>query len=91
MGDLFDPWRDFSGAKDGEDGIVRRWKWCGFDCGFESWTEENPSFNGHVVTCIIPYWSIIFPLTLLSAILLLSNPRKSTQKKISEPVADEGA
>jgi len=38
----------------------------------------------------VPYGSIVIPLTLLSAFLLLSKPRKSTQKKITEPVSVEG-
>jgi len=37
-----------------------------------------------------PYWSITIPLTLLSAFLLLSKPRKTTPKKISEPIPAEG-
>jgi len=40
--------------------------------------------------CWIPYWSIVFPLTLLSASLLLSKPRKSTSKRIAEPITVEG-
>jgi len=38
----------------------------------------------------IPYWSITIPMTLISFSLLLSKPRKSTQKKITEPVTVEG-
>ena len=33
----------------------------------------------------IPFWSIVSPLTLISAFLLLTKPRKSTEKKIPEP------
>ena len=33
------------------------------------------------------YWFIVIPLTALSAFLLLSSPRKTTQKKITEPMA----
>jgi len=40
---------------------------------------------------IVPYSFIVVPLTLLSAFLLLSKPRKSTQKRITEPNANEGA
>ena len=38
----------------------------------------------------IPYWSIVIPLTLLAAFLLLSKPRKSTLKKTAEPIPAEG-
>lgn len=34
---------------------------------------------------IAPYWSIVIPLTLISAFLLVK-PRKSNQKKITEPI-----
>ena len=34
--------------------------------------------------CIIPYWSIVIPLTLISACLILSKARSSNQKKITE-------
>lgn len=33
----------------------------------------------------VPYWSIVIPLTLLSAYLLLSKPRTSQRKPTSEP------
>jgi len=36
-----------------------------------------------------PYWSIVLPLTVLSAYLLLSMPRRSTPKKTDEPVLIE--
>jgi len=38
---------------------------------------------------VIPYRSIVIPLTLLSAYLLLSKPRKSNQTTITEPVAEK--
>lgn len=40
---------------------------------------------------IIPYWSLVLPLTAISLLLLLSKPRKSTEKKIDEPIPIEGA
>ena len=36
--------------------------------------------------CIIPYWSIVIPLTLVSAFLLLTYPRRSNQNKIPEMI-----
>jgi len=41
--------------------------------------------------CFTPYWSIVIPLTLLSAYLLLPKPRKSNQKKIVEPLIEKVA
>jgi len=34
--------------------------------------------------CTIPYWSIVTPLTLMSVLLLFTNPRRSKQKKTHE-------
>ncbi len=34
----------------------------------------------HLDLCTLPYWSIVIPLTLLSAWLLLSKPRPTTAK-----------
>ena len=39
---------------------------------------------------VVPYPSIVFPLALVSAYLLLSKPRPSNSKKIAEPTAKEG-
>jgi len=39
----------------------------------------------------VPFWSVILPLTLLSAYLLLSKPHKSTSEKITEPIPVDGA
>ena len=42
-------------------------------------------------TClVIPYWSLVIPLTFLSAYLLLKKPQTSTSKKTPEPTANEG-
>jgi len=40
--------------------------------------------------CMIPYWSIVLPLTAISAFLLLSKPHISTPKKIVKPIPIEG-
>ena len=47
---------------------------------------------------VCPYWTLVIPLTLISAYLLLSNPawllltkpRDSNQKKTVEPIASDG-
>ena len=70
-----------------------RWSGIGFDfgksLGYDGWGDGSPAPFQYV--CTVPYWSLVIPLTLLSAYLLLSKPRKSIQKKITEPVPDEGA
>jgi hypothetical protein len=47
------------------------------------WMSEPPQ-KRRVEVWMIPYWSIVIPLTLLSAFLLLSTPHQSTPKKTAE-------
>lgn len=57
-----------------------RWRFIGFG----GW--ERPfSPSTRMTLTIVPYWSIVLPLTLLSAYLLLSKPRATTPMKTSEP------
>ena len=65
-----------------EDTLVWQWKWGGF--GYGAGKTHLRGMSAQV--WIIPYWSIVIPLTLLSAYLLLSKPRNSTQKKITESI-----
>ena len=44
-------------------------------------------FGGQFIS--IRYWSIVLPLTVLSAFLLLTKPRKSNQKKTLEPIPEK--
>ena len=60
----------------------RMWNWLGFLMGLT---------GGGQPCWLISYWSIIIPLTALSAFLLLAKPKTSTAKKITEPTANEGA
>ena len=72
----FDPWKS----------IEVDWKW---DCGrFHIGAGKLKWRTGtlQVETCIIPYWSIVIPLTLISFLLLISHPRTSSQKKTVDPV-----
>ena len=65
---------------DGFDGFnhpAMKWRWrcCGFGVG------EIPAevYDGAMITMrVIPYWSIVIPLTALSASLLLSKSRPAT-------------
>jgi hypothetical protein len=58
--------------------------WGGFDFG----AGTHKRWNCHIERWAIPYWSIVIPLTLLSAWLLLSKPRHSNQKKPIEPIPE---
>jgi len=58
------------------------WKWCGFGFGHWSPVEGGPD----EFLFMIPYWSIVVPLILVSALLLLIKPRKSTPEKIAKPI-----
>jgi hypothetical protein len=49
--------------------IVWDWRWWGFQHG----TNEREIFKFRWI--IIPYWSVVIPLTILSACILLWNPR----------------
>ena len=51
-------------------------KWCGFDFGT---TAENDASWG-----IVPYWSLVLPLTLLSAWLILVKARN--EKRTQAPI-----
>ena len=66
-------------------GIPCQSHWCEFKYGSEKY--EHGSFTR--VMWMIPYWSVIVPLTLISFWLLLSKPNASTQKRITEPISDE--
>jgi hypothetical protein len=48
------------------------WNWCGFHFG----EGQDKIFGIPISIWIIPYWSIVLPLTLLSAYLLLTTPRR---------------
>ena len=38
---------------------------------------------------MLPYWSIVLPLTLISVFLFLTKPHKSTPMKINEPLTEK--
>jgi hypothetical protein len=58
-----------------------RWRYCGFGYGESESGAEN---NSILKLLFFPYWSIVVPLTLLSAWLLLSKVR---QKQNAPPQA----
>ena len=67
----------------------RQMTWHGSIGGFRR-GEIEMERPGQLVVYLIPYWSITVPLTLVSFWLLLSALRKSTPKKIVEPIPVEG-
>jgi hypothetical protein len=65
----------FFGPEDNEKTVVceilaLQWMWCGFYCGV-------PDDHYSKFMLVVPYWSIVIPLTLLSAWLLLGKPRQA--------------
>jgi len=58
--------------------------------GFEIGDCSDQQFPLQIFVARIPYWSIVIPLTTLSAYLLITKPRISTQKKNKEPIPIEG-
>jgi len=71
-------------AFDSFDGFIWLINICGFRIGF-----FLPPQCFHLV-CLVPYWSIVIPLTLISAYLLLSKPRVAKPKAVTEPTPAEG-
>ena len=65
-----------------------RWRCCGFDAGEIGEDGALGKFRG--TFWFISYWSIVLPLTFISAFLLLTKPRQLTQKKTPEPTANDG-
>jgi len=68
--------------------VVWSWQWYGFGQG--GCHHTGYSGNARLALLRIPYWAIVLTFTLLSAFLLLSKPRSSIQKKITEPVPSNG-
>ncbi len=70
-------------------GPDRVWHWR--SCGFGRCELKAESNGGcRLVFRVIPFWSIVVPLTLLSAWLLLSKPPVSKPKSTADAVAVEG-
>jgi hypothetical protein len=51
---------------------------------------ESRANGSRLIFWQIPYWSIVIPLTVLSAFLLLKKPKTSNLKQINEPAANVG-
>ena len=57
--------------------------WAGFHFGVGT-SDRGAGYKNREQTMICPYWSFVIPLTLLSAWLILSNPRKTTAVQTEE-------
>ena len=68
-----------------------QWEWAGFRYGEYGSSDMPPAppCVEEIRIWIVPYGIITVPLTLVSAFLLLSKPRKSTQKKIAELIHEK--
>ena len=53
--------------------------------------KPGPSITYGLIAARIPHWSVVLPLTAISAFLLLKKPKSSTSKKIPEPNPNGGA
>jgi hypothetical protein len=70
--------------------IDKQLRW--WRCGFENYEQEYhiaTMGTGVVLVWRVLYWPIVIPLTLLSAFLLLSKPRKSAPKKTTEAIPEK--
>jgi len=80
-----------------DDGDVHwHWQCIGFDFGAASFERlsqvpGNANWMRREEIWQIPYWAITIPLTLFSLWLLVWKPRKSTPKKIIEPIPEKVA
>lgn len=62
--------------------ILWRWRYCGFGTG--EINDQPASYVSRTAIVAIPYWSIVLPLTLLSAWLLLLKPRTEKLNQVPE-------
>ena len=69
--------------------------WFGFEVFDITYRHVNFRSNPNgdrvrMIVWIVPYWSIVLPLTLLSAYLLRSTPSPLTWENITQPIQVEG-
>lgn len=80
----------FEGVAEEDSGFHWRWRFCGLGIA-DTPPEQTDELGMSATFLYVPYWSIVVPLTLLSAFLLLSRFRKSPSTKIPVTAAIEGA
>ncbi len=76
-------------------GTIRN-NWLGFEVFDISYRHANLQSgpNGdrvQMIVWIVPYWSVVLPLTAVSLWLLLSKAGSTSSKTITQPVLNEGA
>jgi hypothetical protein len=52
-------------------------------------SEYLPDFDSQYCFAVVPYWPIVMVFTVLSAVLLLSQPRSSTGKESTDPGSEQ--
>ena len=62
------------------------WEWGSETIDPNRWIDAGNYWDLTSDHCAIPYWSIVIPLTLLSAYLLLSKPRRKPNQPDEEPI-----
>lgn len=62
-----------------DSGLSWRFRWCGFGVS-ESPPEVTEQTGISATFLLVPYWSIVVPITLMSAYLLLIRPRSKERK-----------
>ncbi len=67
------------------EGVKIHWRWYGLGTCQHRHTDGSSS-----KISLVPDGFFVAPLTVMSALLLLSKPRGSTLKKLPEPTANEG-
>ena len=72
-------------------GDEQRWRWRA--TRHREGRRVNDAFEFWYIPCslVIPYWSIVLPVTLLAAVFLPSKPRPSKSKTPAVPNADKAA
>ena len=78
------PFAEQPGMKDWPSGDFR-WR-----IGDFGWQDISTGPNNRWVHFVVPHWSIVIPLTLISLWLLLTKPRRPAPKKIPESTSNEG-
>lgn len=72
----FDPIKRYDGSVCS---VRWRWDWIGLHAGVAD--QQDGTTRLRIDTCVFPHWSIVIPLTLFSAWLLLSKPRSAQTPK----------
>jgi hypothetical protein len=67
-----------------------QWQWYLMGFGFGDLQETGWSHGYKHTLLMVPYWSIVLPVTLQSARLLLSKPKPKAKPVAPEPASNQG-